>query len=177
MFDRPQQPSVWQGLQDSVDRSTGRIVDEPTFQLDRIERRRAEDYGRIPEQTEFQRFQEERERNLRIEQQQRALQIENERQRRDELDRREYELMLRAGLSTTSAQAAADEQALRQAKGRRDQQIFAADNARFEALRAQGANRTQIDSTYQQTIRDIRQQYEGERSRILGLPPATQPSN
>ena len=101
--------------------------------------------------------------------------FETERQRREELDRREYELFLRSGLSTTSSQAAADEQALIQAKGQRDQQLISALNERTEALKAQPGNGAAIDSSYQEKVRQIRQNYETERARILGMGPTTQP--
>lgn len=173
------QPSAWQLLQDPLDRSTGRIVDEPTYQLDRIMRRQDERYGRIVPQTEFQRFQDERERQLRIEQRQRLSDIKDERLRREELDRREYELFLNAGLSTTSLQVMADEQALTQAKSQRDAQLIEIQNARIQSLKDRPNDREQIEADFARQTEQIRGVYESQREQILGdpLPASTQPSN
>src|SRR3954454_22174824 len=70
----PPAPKVWDRIQDPMDRSMGRITDEQTYQLDRLNRERDEQLGRVRPQTEFERAQEERERRLRIEERSRHYQ-------------------------------------------------------------------------------------------------------
>jgi hypothetical protein len=136
---------------------------------------RDERFGLVRPQNEFDRLQEERERWLRIDarlQQQEKLTAEQK--RRAELDRREYEALQRWGLSTTTLQTMADQQALNDAKARRDAQTAAADRQRQTALNAQPpANRAQLDNAYQLRINQINEQYDRERERILGYPPGT----
>jgi hypothetical protein len=166
-------PSLWDMIQDPIDRSTGRIPDEQTYQLDRLARQRDERLGRIQPQREFDRLQEERERRLRIEQRNQDLSKMTARQRREELDRREYELFLHAGLSPAASQAFADEQALEQAKNERDRKLIAAQNAEAAALQARPMDRVRIEENYQHQVAQIREAYEKERERILGYPGAT----
>lgn len=176
----PRGPSAWDRIQDPVDRSTGRIVDDSTYQIERMQRQRDEDHRRAIPQTEYQRFEEERERALRIENRERVV-ISQERARREELDRREYEVRLKAGYPSASAQATADDQALRMARGKRDEQLITVQNERAESLRNQPDNRQQIEATFQQRTSAIRAEYDKERGRILGVdaaaPPASQPAN
>src|SRR5262245_8955414 len=88
----PRQPSVWQQIQPSLDRSTGRITDDTTYELDRLELMRADRMGLIPTRRDFDLFQAERERSLRIEQRNRELRNASEREKRAEMDLREYEM-------------------------------------------------------------------------------------
>lgn len=173
----PRGPSAWERIQDPIDRSTGRITNEPTYQIERLQRERDETYRRTIEQTEFRRFEEERERRLRIDARER-VHIGDEQARKRELDRREYELRLNAGYMATG-QAAADDRALMLARGRRDEQLVAAQNERAEALRARPGDRERIEEEYQRRANAIRAEYDKERGRILGVdsapPPATQP--
>lgn len=173
----PRGPSAWERIQDPVDRSTGRITNEPTYQLERMQRERDEAYRRTIPQTEVQRFEEERERRLRIEARER-VQIADDQARKRELDRREYELRLSGGYMA-GGHAAADERALMQAKGRRDEQLIAAQNERAESLRQKPGDRARIDEEYQRRTTTIREEYDRERGRILGVesvpPPTTQP--
>lgn len=159
-----QSGSVWNSIQSDVDRSTGFIQDESSYQFGHMQP--------PPVGKEFQRFMEERERQMRIEQ--RARQKAGQKLSREELDRREYELFIHAGLSTTSLQTLADEEALTKAKELRNNQLIAAQNDRAAALKDRPNDREQIESTYQKTIQDIRRRYETERERILGYePPST----
>ena len=173
----PHDPRTWDRLQDSVDRSTGRITDEQLYQLERLSRLRYEREGLIRPQSEFDRLQEERERRLRIEEQARLHQL-SEQQIRNELDRREYELFISAGYgSPLAGQVMTDEQTLSKARTERDEQILAANQIRTDSLRQNPANADQIESNYQQKAKQIRTQYDQVRQRILGFPaPATQPT-
>ena len=174
----PREPNVWERIQDPLDRSMGRIVDEQTYQLDRLARERDEQLGHVRPQTEFERLHEERERWLRIDQRKQDLQKMTDRQRQAELDRREYNLFINSGLSPVGSQAFADQQALGRAKNERDQALIAAETARAEALRSRPADREKIEAEYQRRMAEIRGNYQKERERILGFtdtPPATQP--
>jgi hypothetical protein len=176
----PREPGLWQRIQGPLDRSTGRITDEQTYETERLQRLRDERFGQVVSHSEFEHFQAERERRLRIEDRARREHFRSERERRLELDRREYELFLSAALSPNASQAAADEQALNYAKARRDEQLIDADNRRAESLRQQPqADRARIDAEHQARVREIRGQYERERATILGVEPApaTQPAH
>lgn len=176
----PRGPSAWQRIQDPIDRSTGRIVNEPTYQIERLQRRQDETYRRVIPETEFERYQDERERTLRIEQRQMREMKQADLTRREMLDRREMDLYLQGGVTATSIQVQEDARALNQAKGNRDQQLISAQNERAELLRTQPENRQQIEADFQQKTTQIRQSYEQQRERILGIDPppapATQPS-
>jgi hypothetical protein len=180
IFDKPTAPPprVWDQIQDPLDRSTGRIVDEPSYQLDRLQRERDADRGLIPPQREADRLREELERRMRIEQQQQDRQREfaNERQRQAELDRREYDLFINAGISPLSLQVMADQQALRDAQAERNQRLLQAQETRTQALNQRPADRAQIEAEYQQQVEQIRADYQHRRETILGFPPATAPS-
>lgn len=173
---RSSDSSNWNRLQDSLDRSTGRITDESLYQTERLQRLRDARIQPPQAQREFDRFQEERERRLRIEAQVRQRQL-NEQQIQRELDRREYELFINSDLSNTASQAALDEQTLRDAMSKRDNQILAANDERIDALKQNAANSDQIESKFRQRSDAARAEYQVIRRRVLGFPePATMPT-
>jgi hypothetical protein len=163
----PAQPGAWERIQGPINRSTGRIEDQQSYELYRLNRLRDERLGRIEPQREFDHLQEERERQLRLDERGQRL-LDDAQRRRAELDLREYELFLRAGLSSMSLQAQADEQELRRAKSDRDEQLIAAETARIEARRLRPGDREQIEQVHAQRVREIREEYERQRQRILG---------
>ena len=151
------QPRAWDRIQDPIDRSTGRITDESTHELNHIDFLQREQSGHVTPQQQFDEYQADRERQLRIDQRAQSQKPPT----REDVDRREYELFLNAGLSSTALQTQADEQALMNAQSHRDQQLIAADNDH--------------DKDYAQRVQQIRAEYERERERILGFAPTTQP--
>ena len=170
----PPHSPTWNQVENEYDRTTGRITDEQTHELDESQRLGAERSGQIP-YSPFQDFQQDRDRQLRLDQ--RAWQLPKPPPTTPrQLDEREYELFLNAGLSTTSLQVMADEQALDNAKSQRDAQLIAAENDREAALKQRPADRAAIEADYAARTRQIRQQYEKERERILGYAPTTQPT-
>ncbi|HVT83321.1 MAG TPA: hypothetical protein VHM90_21960 [Phycisphaerae bacterium] len=171
----PNTSSNWQRLQDSIDRSTGRIVDDQLYETQRLERLRDERLQQLAPQREFDRLQQERERRLRIEQRARQEQFDQQ-DVNHELDRREYELFLNAGASPVASQAWADEQALRAAQAQRDTAILKLNDERNQQLKQNPANAPQINAQFQKEAQQARDQYEKERKRILGFPPTTAPS-
>jgi hypothetical protein len=171
----PNTSSNWDRLQDSLDRSTGRITDEQLYETQRLERLRDERLQQLAPQREFNRLQEERERRLRIEDRAREGQFSPQ-DVNHELDRREYELYLNAGISPVASQAWADEQALRAAQAQRDTAILKLNDERNQQLKQNPANADQINAQFQRDIQQARQQYEKARQRILGFPPTTAPS-
>jgi hypothetical protein len=171
----PNTSSNWDRLQDSLDRSTGRITDEQLYETQRLERLRDERLQQLAPQREFKRLQEERERRLRIEDRAREGQFSPQ-DVNHELDRREYELYLNAGISPVASQAWADEQALRAAQAQRDTAVLKLNDERNQQLKQNPANADQINAQFQRDIQQARQQYEKARQRILGFPPTTAPS-
>jgi hypothetical protein len=165
----PNTSSNWDRLQDSIDRSTGRIVDEQLYQTQRLERLRDERLQHLAPQRE------ERERRLRIEERARQQQF-NPQDMNHELDRREYELFLNAGVSPVTSQAWADEQALRAAQAQRDTAILKLNDQRNQQLKQNPADAEQINAQFQKDVQQARNQYEKQRERILGFPPTTAPS-
>ena len=165
----PPRNNVWQGIQGALDRSTGYIEGQSSYELSRIERARQDRAYDQFRRREFDRFQEDRERELRLEDGSRRAQRDDERARRRELDRREYLLYLNAGFGGALAdQVERDRVALQEARGRRDQALYEGSVQLETALRQQGADRAALQRQYEQTRQQIRQTYEAERARILG---------
>lgn len=157
----PPRHSVWRSIQGPLDRSMGRIVDQQTYEISLIE-------ARDSTRRDFELFWIERERQQRLDEQRVRLDQLDERQRRIELDRREYYVTVNAGLSPMARQVEADRLALEAAKGERDRALIDASNSLDRALRQPGANRVELQRQYDQTRTQIRQRYEQERARLLG---------
>src|SRR6476620_5932941 len=64
---QPRERSWMEQVERERDRGAGRIVDQPTYDLDRIRERADVVAGRIPDRREFERLDEERDRQLQIE--------------------------------------------------------------------------------------------------------------
>ena len=164
----PPRSNVWDSIQDALDRSTGYIEDPQSYELSHIEQmRRDRDYSEF-RRREFDRFQEERERELRLGDRAMRAQQADERARRRELDRREYLLYINAGYSPLAEQVERDRLALQAARGRRDQAVYEASIQLETALKQKDANREALQKQYEETRQQIRQRYEAERERILG---------
>ena len=164
----PPRHSVWRSIQAPLDRSLGRIEDQQSYELGRIERMREDRSDRAIERREFERFQDDRERELRLDERQRLAEQDDERARRRELDRREYLLYINAGYSPLAEQVEADRLALQEARTQRDQALYEAARQLEDALKQPGANREQLQRQYDESRRQIRERYEVERVRILG---------
>lgn len=173
----PRQPGAWERIQAPLDRSMGRITDETTYEVERLNRLRDERFGRIEAQSDFERLQDEIQRRRDLDERYRRAQ--KQRSREELLDLREYELFLYSGMWPVASQAAADEQALREAKARRDQQLFDADVRRYQAVQQNPRERAAINEQYRVNAGKVREEYRLERERILGhtaaTPPTTQP--
>jgi hypothetical protein len=126
--------------------------------------------------SQFDEFQIDRERQLRIDQRNRSQEKLPPPRTPQELNQREYELFMNAGLSSTALQVQADEQALAAAQSQRDQQLIAAQNAHDAALKQRPNDRAQIDADYAKRVQQIHQEYEIRREKILGYAPTTQPT-
>ena len=152
-------PSIWHRVERDLDRSMWRIIDTPTYELNRLELERAANRSyadpRVQQELQRELFEYERDRQLQIE----ALRYRQDRARaREDLMRlREYELGLNAGLrGAIGEQATADRRALQAARERRDDDL----------LRATSVDeRAAAEATYQT-----------ERARILGVPPIAEPA-
>ena len=164
----PPRHSVWQSIQDPLDRSLGRIEGQSSYELGRIEQARQDRAYDQFRRREFDRFQEDRERGLRLEDRARLARRDDERARRRELDRREYLLYINAGSSPLAEQVERDRLALQAARTQRDQALYEAAVQLDAALKPQGADRATLQARHEQARREIRQQYETERARILG---------
>jgi hypothetical protein len=164
----PPRSSTWEQIQGPLDRSLGRIEDPILYDVRRIEQRRDERLGRIAPQAERQRFEEDRERQLRVEERQLRTEQARERPRRLELDRREYLLYLDGGSSALAGQIEADRQSLIAARRIRDQAFHEAVVAFDQASRQPGADQAELDNAYRQARAGIRGQFEETRGRILG---------
>ncbi len=172
----PQQPlpsrgpdslSAWNRIQPDIDRSTGRIVDEPTYQLDRAALLRSLDAAPFDPIGYMRVFQMDRDRWLRIDQRQldqaRLARQSQSRQREAAMKLKEYELFINAGSDPSGAlaqQAQNDRMALERLSADRDSNRAAV-----------GADRAAIEK--------IEQDYQRERARILGFTdaPTTQPAS
>ncbi len=164
----PPRHSVWRDIQDPLDRSLGRIEDQPSYEVSRIEQARQDRAYDQSERREFDRFHQDRERELRLEERARRTQEGDERARRRELDRREYLLYINAGYSPLAEQVERDRVALQAARTQRDRALYEASVQLDAALKGPGADRAAIQKEYDQARRQIRERYDAERERILG---------
>src|SRR4051812_49120424 len=136
-LDRP--PTVWHQIQPDLDRSNGYIVPEPLFQLDQLDLLKDPRFDRNEAKRNYELYNTERERQLRLDQRQldqrREMQRTQNQQREDAMKLKEYELYLNAGLfNAVGAQAEADRNALQAAKNTRDEQVAQATKDRNEAM-------------------------------------------
>jgi hypothetical protein len=167
----PPRNNVWDTIQNSLDRSTGRIEDQQSYELWRIEQmRRDRDYREFRVR-DYDRFREERERALRLEERERRADQDDERARRRELDRRESLLYVTSPYSPLAEQVERDLKALEQARWLRDQTLYEASLRLDAALKQPGANRAELQQQYEQTRQQARERYESDRTRILGYVP------
>ncbi len=167
--DPPPRFNLWRSIQDPLDRSLGRIEDQQSYEVGRIERSREERSYDAFRRREFEQFEEDRERELRLEDRARRSEQDEARARRRELDRREYLVYLNGGYGPLASQVEADRVAMEQARAGRDRELFEAAAALESALKQPRANREQLQEQYEQTRQQIRARYEAERARILGL--------
>jgi hypothetical protein len=167
----PPRNNVWDTIQNSLDRSTGRIEDQQSYELWRIEQmRRDRDYREFRVR-DYDRFREERERALRLEERERRADQDDERARRRELDRRESLLYVTSPYSPLAEQVERDLKALEQARWLRDQTLYEASLRLDAALKQPGAHRAELQQQYEQTRQQARERYESDRTRILGYVP------
>ena len=163
------------------DRGAGRVVDEQAWEARRQEERRDVGMGRVRAPTEFERFDQERERRL-------LLEARSRRAERDAGARRgDGSVILRepsAGgtpFSPMAEQAAADERAMAEARDKRDRMVRAVNAAEQRALRGLrrrlnregraadfGAESAALRQRYERLRTGHRADFERTRSRILG---------
>ncbi|MGH7176363.1 MAG: hypothetical protein ACREJC_03185 [Tepidisphaeraceae bacterium] len=175
---------AYERIIEPINRSTGYITPESIYFLDLLSLQRFNRMHGDSAEANKLLFELERERQLRLEQ--RASEQERtalERRRDALMKHREYELWLDSGFSAVAGQAEADEQALREAKSRRDRDMIAAGEARnSQILRLDRKTPAALDALkrieaeYATRRQAIETRYRQERSVILGFdPPTTQP--
>jgi hypothetical protein len=170
----PRQPSAWERIQDPLDRSIWRITDDQLYEVEEIERQRDERFDRREPLSERELLEQQRERQLRLEERRRRIERlsaghDRELERRRELDLREYLLYVNNGLTPTARQAEADRIALREAQAQRDRGLLELMQRYNESLRRRGADRQALRRDYEQARGQIRMRYEETRARILGV--------
>ena len=171
----PPTNNVWLHIQPALDRSLGYIPDNLTYELDWLDRQRAEQWGLVEPLRPFDLFEMDQDRQLRIEQANKSA-GEIERARRRELDRRQYLLYVYRDTNfAVAAQAQADERELQQVEQNRSAAISKATDEYNRAMRAvagtpaqRAAARQRIESEYQSRREEIRRGYDDARGRILG---------
>jgi hypothetical protein len=189
----PQDRSWIHQVERERDRGAGRIVDQPTYDLDRIRERSAVVAGRIPERREFERLDEERDRQLQIE----KKAWEGRPPRLGEAARgpKDHSVVVgqqpirsSVGPSPLATVVAREQRELAEAKQTLDRSTRAADAAESRDLRAlrrrlniQGrtqaydAERQPIEQHYDDLRAGYRRAYDEVRWRIIGksqVPPA-----
>ena len=187
--DHGQRPWVDQ-VEHDRDRGAGRIVDEQTWETSRLQEDRDVRLGRLEPRRDFDKFDEERDRRLRLDaaaQRGRPLTATAGPDGSVILDQRSS---ASAGVvvSPMAAQAAADEQALADAKDRLDRSLRAVNVAEERSLRMlrRRLTREGKPGEFDQQSVPIRQRhellraghvadYEKVRARILGRQPPAKP--
>jgi hypothetical protein len=175
------------------DRGAGRIVDQPTYDLERVRERADVVAGRVPGRREFERLDEERDRQLRIEQKAR----EGRPPRLGEAARppRDGSVVLREqptrsgpiGPSPLAAVVAREQRELAEARQTLERSTRAADAAESRDLRAlrrrlnlegrpeaYDAERRPIEQHYDELRAGYQRAYDQVRSRIVGRSRAGQ---
>jgi hypothetical protein len=184
---QPRDRSWMEQVEPERDRGAGRIVDQPTYELDRIRERSDVLAGRIPDRREFERLDEERDRQLRIE----AKARQNRPPRLGEAARapQDGSVIVREpptqfgsiGPSPLASVVAREQRELAEAKETLDRSLRAADAAESRELRnlkrrlnregrpdAYDAERGPIERRYENLRAGYRRGYDQIRSRIVG---------
>jgi hypothetical protein len=180
--DPPDRPWI-ERVERDRDRSAGRIVDDSTWELHRIRERADERLGRLRERRDFERLDEERDRQLQLE-------ARSRRSAQSLIEGDGGSVILSeppgAGgvvLSPMAAQAEADERALAAAKDKLERSLRGVNVAEQRSLRTlrRRLNREGRAGEFEQRAAPVRAQhetlraghrgdYERTRSRILGRP-------
>jgi hypothetical protein len=134
---RPRELSWFEQVEKDRDRGAGRIVDDATWETLRFQERRDVHLGRLTPRRDFDRFDEERDRELQIEAKARRDQGD------EEAPTEEESLILRqrqirgggAGLSPLAAVVAREQRELAEAKETLQRSLRAVDNAEARSLR------------------------------------------
>jgi hypothetical protein len=185
LWDRPAGgPGVQQRTEHTLDRGTGRVADEPTYELDRMAVERAEQRFRAPpgatydlEQDRREQLERERLKQSRAADQERRFEREEEaladlRARWESVLRRENA----AGGAVVDQQALARVEqdyraALAAAAKQRDAAIAAANADKSLTPQQRQARRDAAMSTYEQASQSAARQRENRRATIFGWPP------
>jgi hypothetical protein len=183
----PDRPWIDQVERDR-DRGAGRIVDEQTWETQRIQEDRDVRLGRLRPRREFDRLDEERDRRLQLDARARGepgVVLGPTGGRGSVILGRPPEAP-GAVVSPMASQAAADERALAEAKDKLDYSLRAVDVAEQRALRTLRRRLTRegrrgefeaqagpVREQYQRLRAGHQADYENTRSRILGRPPST----
>lgn len=165
-------PSIWQRVERDLDRSMWRIIDTPTYELNRLDLERAANRPNADPEAKRDLFEYERDRQIQRDQIQYRTQVAASRE--DEMQRREYQLWLNDGLRTAiGEQATLDRLALDAARQKRDAELTAATDARDQAITAarDADGRATAQSSFDAQRKSIEQTYQTERARILGVDP------
>ena len=163
-------PSIWQQVERDLDRSMWRIIETPTYELNRLELERAANRPNADPQAKRDLFEYERDRQ--IQRDEIRYREGRAKSREEEMRRREYQLWLNDGLRTAiGEQATQDRIALEAARQKRDAAITAATQARDQALSAarDPDARAAAQREFETQRQSIEQTYQTERARILGV--------
>ncbi|MBC8106610.1 MAG: hypothetical protein H7Z14_08480 [Anaerolineae bacterium] len=165
-------PSIWQRVERDLDRSMWRVIDTPTYELNRLELERAANRPNADPQAKRDLFEYERDRQIQRDQIQYRQQVAGSRE--EEMRRRAYQLWLNDGLrGAIGEQATQDRLTLETARQKRDADLTAATSARDQSITsARDADaRAVIQRDFESRRQTIEQTYQNERARILGVDP------
>lgn len=165
-------PSIWQQVERDLDRSMWRVIDAPTYELNRLELERAANRPNADPQAKRDLFEYEQDRQIQRDQTQYRQQTAASRE--EEMRRREYQLWLNDGLrSAIGEQATQDRLALEAARQKRDADLTAATTARDQGIAAarDDDGRSAIQRDFELRRKAIEETYQNERARILGVDP------
>jgi hypothetical protein len=178
-----ERPTPQQKAEAALDRGTGRIVDEPTYELDRMRVEQLEREGTLPPGSTYDL---EHDRQERLEAQRLKGAAEGDRERRTEREaqslaevRRRWESVLRredlAGAAVVDRQALERAQqdylaALRAAAQERDRQLTGIDADRSLTPAQRQARRGAAFGAYEKAVGAAREARESRRAVILGWP-------
>jgi len=184
-IDPPPPParSTLERVESELDRTTGRVEGDVTYELRQRQLARDIEAGRLQEVSPFERFEEQRDRDERMARARARLARSRERQvveRESQALAAERERFRRAIAGPGAGQAAVDRQALARVRGRYERDLRAAERSRADALGAlrdrqltpeqRAAEEATIGQQFEAQRQQIEQRYRTDRATILGVP-------
>jgi hypothetical protein len=165
------EPPLYERVESDVDRGTGRIEDEQTYELRRLQRDREERLGRIPPRREFDRLQQDLDRRDRIERRDKSQAAAVDAARRSAArDNRRPEPLPQPMGSTVTRWVAQQSKLLDAARVKYQADLAAAEAERDDALRSAKTREARAEASrlFDRRRADLTRTYQQYCKKVLG---------